>query len=159
MCVMANTSGDAPRHLQRLAALITQRRVALGIPSKEAAAEACGISHMTYRKVEGTRGVAPQRVSDLTYAKVEVGFQIRAGACRAVVDGLADSIALEDGTELVEGGQIRNFANSDRLEDEVDRAFDKSAQLTAPHLTLSEAKAMKDELLRELRERGVLKSE
>jgi len=155
---MANTSGDAARHLQKLAALITQRRVALGIPSKEAAAEACGISHMTYRKIEGTRGVAPQRVSDQTYAKVEVGFQIRAGACRAVAAGEADSIILEDGTELIEGGQIRDVANSDHLEEEMDRAFDKSAQLTMPHLTMSEARAMKEELFRELRERGVLKS-
>ncbi|NUO43709.1 MAG: hypothetical protein HOV82_16930 [Streptomyces sp.] len=156
---MAYTSGDVARHLQKLAALVTQRRVALGIRSKEAAADACGLSHMTYRKVEGTRGVAPQRVSDATYAKIEVGLQIRAGACRAVAEGEADSIVLEDGTELIEGGQIRNAANSGRLEEEVDRAFDKSAQLTAPHLTLSEAKAMKEEMFRELRERGVLKSE
>jgi len=41
----------------------------------------------------------------------------------------------------------------------VDRAFDKSAQLTAPGLTLSEARALKEEMFRELRERGVLKSE
>jgi len=46
-----------------------------------------------------------------------------------------------------------------KLEDEMDRAFTMSAQLTAPHLTLSEAKALKDEMFRELRARGVLKSD
>ena len=151
---MALTSGDTVRHLQKLATLVTQRRVALGFPSKEAAAEACGVSHMTYRKVEGG-----QLVRDATYAKLEIGFGMRAGSCKAVVEGSADSITLEDGTELIEGGQIRDFVNSDHLEEEVDRAFDKSAQLTAPHLTLSEARAMKEELFRELRARGILKSE
>jgi transcriptional regulator with XRE-family HTH domain len=158
MCGMAYTSGDAASHLQKLAVLIRQRRVALGFTSKEKAAAACGISHMTYRKIEGTKGVPPQRADAVTYAKVEVGFQIRAGQCERILDGQADSLLLEDGTELVEGGQIRDFVDQDRLEEEVDRAFDRSAQLTAPHLTLSEARALKEELIRELRTRGVLKS-
>jgi hypothetical protein len=153
MCGMALISGDPQRHLQKLAALVTQRRVALGYGSKEAAAAACGISHMTYRKIEGTKGTPPQRAEDATYAKVDVGFGFRPGSCRAVADGAVDSITLEDGTELIEGGAIRDFVN---LEDEMDRAFDKSAQLTAPHLTLSEARAMKEEMFRQLRDRGAL---
>jgi hypothetical protein len=151
---MALPSGDPLRHLQKLAALVTQRRVALGYGSKEAAATACGVSHMTYRKVEGTKGTPPQRVNDATYAKLDAGFGFRANSCKAVADGAADSITLEDGTELIEGGQIRDFAS---LEDEIDRAYDKSAQLVAPHLTLSEAKAIKEEMFRQLRERGTLK--
>jgi hypothetical protein len=134
---------------------VRQRRVALGFTSKEEAADACVISHTTYRKVEGTEKADPQRVRSTTYAKLDAGFGFRPGSCLAVADGAADSITLEDGAELIEGAQIRDFAS---LEDEMDRAFDKSAQLTAPHLTLSEAKAMKDEMLRQLRDRGVLKS-
>lgn len=155
MCNMAPTSGDTDRHLQRLATLVRQRRVALGFTSKEAAADACGISHTTYRKVEGTEAADPQRVRDTTYTKLDTGLGFRPGSSKAVADGATDSITLTDGTELIEGGQIRDSA---MLEDEVDRAFDKSAQLTAPHLTLSESKAMKDEMFRLLRERGVLKS-
>lgn len=155
MCVMALTSGDPLRHLQKLAALVTQRRVALGYRSKEAAATACGISHMTYRKVEGTKGAPPQRVEDGTYAKVDVGFGFRPNSCKAVADGVADSITLDDGTELIEGGAIRDFAN---LEDEIDRAFDKSAQLVAPHLTQGESKAMKEAMFEYLKARGTLKS-
>ncbi len=158
MGAMATTSGDDPRRLHKLAALVTQRRVALGFASKEAAADACGISHTTYRKVEGTKNAAPQRVNDSTYAKLDVGFGFRPNSCKAIADGTADSITLHDRTELIEGGQIRDFKRPD-LEDEVDRAFTKSAQLTAPHLTLSEAKALKEEMFRELRARGVLNSE
>jgi hypothetical protein len=155
MCGMAPTSGDTDRHLLRLATLARQRRIALGFASKEAAADVCGISHTTYRKVEGTETAGPQRVRTTTYAKLDAGFGFRPGSSKAVADGAADSITLTDGTELIEGGQIRTSTD---LTDEVDRAFDKSAQLTAPHLTLSEAKAMKDEMFRQLRERGVLKS-
>ncbi|WP_158997202.1 helix-turn-helix domain-containing protein [Streptomyces aureus] len=153
---MATPDGDPTRHLQKLAALVTQRRVALGFASKEAAADACGISHTTYRKIEGTETAAPSRVRDSTYAKLDVGFGFRPGSTKAVADGVSDSITLGDGTQLIEGGQIRDFS---RLEEEVDRAFTISAQLTAPHLTLSEAKALKDEMFKELRARGVLKEE
>lgn len=157
MCRMAHTSGDTDRHLQRLATLVRQRRVALGFASKEAAADACGISHTTYRKVEGTETADPQRVRDTTYTKLDTGLGFRPGSSKAVADGAADSITLNDGTELIEGGAIRDFKSAD-LEDELDRAFDKSAQLTAPHLTLSEARALKEEMFRQLRERGTLKS-
>lgn len=156
---MPNTGTDAARHLRKLATLIRQRRVALGYSSKEKAAAACQISHMTYRKIEGTRGVPPQRVDPSTYSKVEHTFAIRAGSCEAVADGDADSIMLSDGTELIEGGQIRDFVDPEKLRDEVDRAFDKSAQLTAPDLTMSQARAMKEEMFRQLTERGVLKSD
>lgn len=155
MCGMAPTSGDTMRHLQRLATLVRQRRVALGFASKEAAADACGMSHTTYRKVEGTETSDPQRVRSTMYAKLDAGFGFRSGSSLAVADGVADSITLEDGTELIEGAQIRDFAS---LEDDIDRGLDKSAQLAAPHLTLSEVRAMKDELLQYLRERGRLKS-
>lgn len=152
---MAPTSGEDARYLQRLAALVRQRRVALGFASKEAAADACGISHTTYRKIEGTETAGPQRVRVGTYDKLDAGFGFRPDSCLAVANGACDSITLDDGTELIEGAQIRDFVS---LEEEMDRAFDKSAQLTAPHLTLSESKAMKDEMFRYLRERGVLRS-
>jgi hypothetical protein len=154
---MADPRDRSASHLRKLAALVTQRRVALGYGSKEAAAEACSVSPMTYRKVEGTKGVPPQRVVDATYAKIEVAFGIRAGALGAVADGRSDSIVLEDGTELIEGGQIRDAAQFGELEDEMSRGFDRSAQLSAPHLTLSESQAIKEGMFEYLRERGILK--
>lgn len=151
---MALTSGDPARHLQKLAALVEQRRVELGIGNKEDAAKACGISHMTYRKISGTKNTDPQRVEDATYAKVDNGFGFLARSCKKVADGEADSITLKDGTELIEGGSIRDYAN---LEDELDWAFDKSAQLTNPDQTHSQSRAHKAAMFQMLRERGVLK--
>ena len=94
----------------------------------------------------------------MTFSRAKPDFGFRAGSCKAVLDGSSNSVFLEDGTELITGGTVRDF-RSGSLEEEVDRAFDKSAQLTAPGLTLSEARALKEEMFRELRERGVLKSE
>ena len=152
MLGMAPPSGQTAQHLQRLAALVAQRRAQLRLKKQEAPT-VCGLSYMTYWKIEDGQSVRPS-----SYEKLEVGFGFRAGECKAVLGGSKDSVVLNDGTELIAGGAIRDFKSPD-LEDEVDRAFDKSAQLTAPHLTLSEAKALKEEMFRELRDRGVLKSE
>lgn len=149
---MAPPSDQTAEHLQRLAALVAQRRAQLRL-KKQDAPTVCGISYMTYWKIEDGQSVRPS-----SYQKLEVGFSFRAGSCKAVLDGASDSITLEDGTQLIAGGQIRDFKSPD-LQEEVDRAFDKSAQLFAPHLTQGESKAMKEEMFRELRERGVLKSE
>lgn len=142
---------DTARHLQKLAALVTQRRVALQLKSKEAGAAKCGLSPMTYRKIE-----AGERVTDTSYAKLEAGYGIRAGCCKAVLDGASDSITLEDGTELIEGGQIRDFVDPDRLAEALPAAVTKSAILTAPGLTGSEIQALNEGVLEELRRLGIL---
>jgi DNA-binding XRE family transcriptional regulator len=149
---MAPPTDSTAEHQQRLAALVAQRRAQLRLKKQDAAAT-CDLSYMTYWKIEAGQSVRPS-----SYAKIEVGFGFRAGSCKAVLDGSSNSVFLEDGTELITGGTVRDF-RSGSLEEEVDRAFDKSAQLTAPGLTLSEARALKEEMFRELRERGVLKSE
>lgn len=149
---MASPTDPATEHRQRLAALVAQRRAQLRLKKQDAAAS-CGLSYMTYWKIEDG-----QPVRSSSYAKVDVGLNFRAGSCLAVINGTSSSVVLEDGTELIAGGAIRDFKTAG-LEEEMDRAFDKSAQLTVPGLTLSEAQALKAEMFRELRERGVLKSE
>lgn len=143
---MAPSSDHTARHLQRLAALVTQRRVALGLRSKEAGARACDLAPMTYRKVED--GLP---VTGTTYGKIDVGYGFRPRSCKAVLEG-ADSITLEDGTEMIEGGQIRDFVDTERLLDAMGQAFTKSASATVPHLTLSEVQAIKDGMFEDLRE-------
>lgn len=157
MGTMASTNGDTDRHLLKLATLITQRRVELGFASKEAAAEACGISHTTYRKVEGTQDDPPRLVRPTTYAKLELGLKIRPGSCKAVIEGAADSVTLEDGSELIEGGKITAL-DPTSLEDGLREAITASATLTAPHLTLGEVQAMNARVMEELRRRGILPS-
>jgi hypothetical protein len=147
---MTTSSGDAARHLQKLAALVTQRRVALGLASKEAAAEACDISHTTYRKVE-----FGQPVRATTYAKLEVGFGFRAGSIKAVLDGQSDSVTLEDGTEVIEGGQITRVDPAS-LETALRDAVRSSATLTNPDMTLRQVEAMNERIMEDLRRRGIL---
>ena len=152
MKAMALTNGDAARHLQRLAALVTQRRVALGFASKEAAAEACGISHTTYRNVEFGRPVR-----STTYAKLELGFGFRPGSIKAVLEGTSDSITLEDGTELIEGGKITTL-DVNALEEGLRGAITDSATLTAPDMTLRQVRELEDRIVEDLRRRGILPS-
>lgn len=149
---MAPTDDQTAEHRQRLAALVAQRRAQLRLKKQEAH-KVCDLSYMTYWKIEDGQSVRPS-----SYEKLEVGFNFRARSCKAILDGSSDSVVLEDGTRLIVGGQIRDYKGGG-LEEEIDRAFDKSAQLTAPDITLSQARAMKEDMLRELRERGVLKSE
>ncbi|MFH9072748.1 hypothetical protein [Streptomyces alboflavus] len=150
---MAPPSDHTDRHLQKLAALITQRRVALGLTNKEAGAARCGLSPMTYRKIEGG-----ERVTDTSYAKLEIGYGFRPGACREVLDG-ADSITLEDGTELIEGGQIRDHVDPARLAEVTPGALTKSASLHAPELTLGQIESIAGGFMEELRRLGVVPKE
>lgn len=152
---MAQTTDNTARHLRKLAALVTQRRVAMGLRSKEAGAKKCDIAPMTYRKVE-----AGERVTDTIYAKLELGFGFRPGSCKAVLEG-ADSIALEDGTELIEGGQItQHQVDVAGLSEEMRREFIDVATVTSPGISLGEADAMSREAVERavkiMRERGIL---
>ncbi|MES9522390.1 hypothetical protein [Streptomyces capoamus] len=147
---MTTPSGDAARHLQKLAALVVQRRVALGFASKEAAAEACDISHTTYRKIEFGRPVR-----GTSYAKLELGFGFRPGSIKAVLEGTSDSITLEDGTELIEGGQVTRV-DPTALETALRDVVRSSATLTRPDMTLGQVEAMNERIVEELRRRGLL---
>ncbi|MFR0351835.1 hypothetical protein [Streptomyces sp. MCC20] len=155
MSRMAPTSDDTARHLQKLSALVTQRRVALGLRSKEAAAKHCDLSPMTYRKIE-----AGERVTDTSYAKLEIGFAFRPGSCKTVLDG-ADSITLQDGTEIIEGGQItRTQVDVDALSEELRREYIDAATVTVPGISLGEAQEMSrqavERAVKIMRKRGIL---
>lgn len=138
-------------HLQLLAALVKQRRLALGFSSKEKAADACDLSHVPYRNVEAGRAA-----SDTTYLKIENRFEFVAGSCQAVLEG-ADSIKLLDGTEMIYGGQITRPSYGESA-DGVKQAINNAARLTAPHLTHRETEAMSKQVVEELRKRGILPS-
>lgn len=140
---------DQARHLQRLAALVAQRRAQLGL-TKEDAAKACDIAYMTYWKIEDGQ---PVRTS--TYSKLEVGFGMRAGSCRAVVDGTSDSVTLEDGRELIEGGQIQRV-DADALNEGIPDAVARNAMLVAPELTGRQIKELGERVMEDLRRRGLL---
>lgn len=148
---MALTSDRSDDHLRRLGALVQQRRAVLEWSIARAAEEA-GIAYMTYQRVERAQGVQQS-----TYAKLERAFGFRPGSCRAVLDG-ATSIALLDGSEIVEGGRLTPIRPEDMAE-EVRDAVTSATIATVPGLTGKEIKALNDEVLRELQRRGILSSD
>jgi hypothetical protein len=139
-------------HLRKLAALVTQRRVALEITDKRVAAKRCQLSVTTYSKIE--KG---ESVTDTSYAKLEAGFDMLSGSCRAVLDG-ADSIKLRDGSELVESAQIIRF-DPGKLKAGLRQAVTRSAGVVAPGLTLGQVDAMYEGMIKELEEQGVFPDE
>lgn len=135
--------------MQLLSTLVTRQRVALGYPSKEKAAEACGLSHMTYRAVEAGRPV-----SDLTYTKIEAGFGLLPGSCQAVLDG-ADSVKLQDGGELI--AEARSSRPSvEAVDAEAKAAIQIAIGITTPDMTMGTAQQLSERALEELRKRGLL---
>lgn len=145
---MPPSSDQTARHLQRLAALVAQRRAQLKLKMEDAA-KACGVAYMTYWKIENG-----QSVRESTYSKVEVAYDMRAGACRAVLGG-ADSITLNDGTELIEGGQIVRV-DPEALSEEIGDAVAKSVMLVAPELTGGKIQAIHERAVDILRKRGIV---
>jgi transcriptional regulator with XRE-family HTH domain len=139
---------DRAAHRQRLAALITQRRAALGW-SKETSADKAGISYTTYTRVE-----EGQNVQAMSYAKIEAAFALVPGSCRAVLDG-AHSITLTDGTELLLGSKITPLT-PDMLEAEVQQAVTNAAIGTLPETTGEKIREISDQVIEHLRKRGIL---
>lgn len=144
---MAALADRTTHQLQLLAALVQQRRTTLRL-GKDQAARECGVAPMTYRAVEEGR-----TVRDTTYAKIEGRFGFTAGSCAAILAG-ADSIKLEDGSELFLGAQGRPAL--EELPDELKSAITRAASLTAPDLTLKQTQEMTDLVMEELRRRGIL---
>lgn len=145
---MAPTTDPRSDQLALLGTLVTQRRAMLGL-TQQHGAKTCGLSNQTYWNVEHGR-----TVSLTTYAKLENGFHMRAGSCRAILDG-ADSITLLDGTELIAGAQIQRPTLEQQAED-VRAAINTAARWTVPGISLGQADAMTEKVLEELQKRGIL---
>ncbi|MBE1599756.1 MULTISPECIES: hypothetical protein [Streptomyces] len=145
---MASPMDRTAPHLRKLAVLVMQRRVALGITDKRVAAKRCVLSVTTYSKVE--KG---EPVTDTSYAKLEAGFGLLSGSCRAVLEG-ADSITLQDGRQLIDSAQIVRF-DPGKLKAELRQAVTRSAGVVAPDLTLGQVDAMYEGLIKQLQEQGV----
>ncbi|MFB6977758.1 hypothetical protein [Streptomyces scopuliridis] len=146
---MAAPTDSTAQQLQMLGDLVKQQRIALGYTSKEQAAKAVGLSHVPYRNVEN--GVA---VSDLTYAKVETGFGMIPGSCRAILNG-ADTIKLQDGGELAQDARSRRLPVED-IDATVRAIIQDAVGITTPDATMGQAKEISDRALAALRERGFL---
>lgn len=129
--------------LERLAQRVKERRLELGLAS-EKAARSVGMSKDTWRRVE--RG---ESVRELTYARIEHVLQWAQGSCAAIRAG-RESISIEEAG----GGVLHEVP--DALEAEVRQAVTNATIAMMSSLTASEIRALNDQVVKELRGRGIL---
>lgn len=131
----------------RLARLVTQRRVKLGL-HKAQAAQAAGLTITTYMRVEHG-----QSVRDVTYAKIETALGWAAGACVAVLEGATEA---QEAGEVV--GGVR-FAPASDVEDGVRKAVHNAVLATMPDVTAGKMAEFNEAVLKELRRLGIVPPE
>ncbi|MEV6121423.1 helix-turn-helix transcriptional regulator [Streptomyces sp. NPDC052077] len=130
---------------RRLGRLIAQLRTARGWP-KVKAAEAAGLTHTTYMRVE--KGLS---VHDVTYTKVEHAFGLAPGACMAVVEGSA--VALQEAGVEVEGVRIASVADA---AEGARRAVQNAVIATMPGTPAGTMAELSDGVVAELRRLGII---
>lgn len=143
MSNMAAPSAESAR--QRLATLVTQRRVRLGM-NKIDVARAAGITITTYNKIED--GIS---VRDTSYGKIEKVLQWAPGACLDILNGAAGPTLVDDAD--VKGAFISPVAAGD-LTDDVASAVQDAAIAVSDDLTAAQIRELKERVVAELRKRG-----
>ncbi|WP_438479119.1 hypothetical protein [Streptomyces asiaticus] len=133
------------RDLDRLARIATERRLELGLARNKKAAE-IGISKDTWKRLE--RG---EPIRDINYSKIDGALDWAVGSCVAVMEG-GNPIPIEAGTD---DGVIAHVP-VEGLQDELSDAVAMAALATTPDLTAREIKALSDQIVEELRKRGIL---
>lgn len=136
---------DRHRDLDRLARVATQRRHELGLARNKAAAE-IGISKDTWKRLE--RG---EPIREINYGKIDGALGWAIGSCVAVAEG-GDPIPIEASGD----DAVIAHVPVEGLQGEVQDAVAVAAVVTTPDLTAREIKALSDQIVEELRKRGIL---
>ncbi|MFF9200018.1 hypothetical protein ACF09L_32905 [Streptomyces sp. NPDC014779] len=138
----------APSHADRLrlARHVMRRRQELGLHKSEAA-QAAGLTHTTYMRVE--KG---EPVRDVTYAAIETAFGLAPGACLAILEG-ADELQLAG--DVVEGTRFAPAA----LGEEAGKAVQDAVVAVLPGTPAGEMIKLTEKVVEFLRERGVIPPE
>ncbi|MET9467385.1 hypothetical protein ABZY44_21780 [Streptomyces sp. NPDC006544] len=135
------------RDLDRLAKAVKARRLEL-YPSRLAAAAAAGISKDTWQRVEDGKPVR-----DGTYAKMESILRWAAGSSESITAG-------ESPVEVLSGPAADDTSISrvptEWLEGEFREAVQSAAIATTSNLTVREIRELNEEVMNELRRRGIL---
>lgn len=133
--------------LQRLARVVTERRLELRLGIQPAAAQA-GMSKDTWKRVE-----AGQVVRATTYTAMDRALGWAAGSCRRVIEG-GDPVAVEGvaGSPGVQKSPIPPEALEGQARDVVQLALIATAKGT----TADEIREMSERVVRDLRERGLI---
>lgn len=142
MWVMAPPQDKAA--LQRLAALIVDRRSSLGM-NKIDVARAAQIQINTYSKVEEAKPVRP-----VTYGKIEPVIGWAHNSCMEILRGAAKPTLAEAGPK----GVVYSPIQEGDLADDVAAAVQDAAVAVSDSLTAAEIRELKRRVVEELRKRG-----
>jgi transcriptional regulator with XRE-family HTH domain len=132
--------------LQRLATLVTRRRVELGM-NKIDVARAAQLQINTYSKVEEGKSVRPT-----TYGKIEPVLGWANGACSDILDGATAATAVE---RRQAGAVVSGIQPGDLAADIADAVQDAAVSVS-DSLTSAEIREMKRRVVDELIRRGKL---
>lgn len=138
--------GPMTRDLDRLAKAVKARRLELH-PSRLVAATAAGISKDTWQRIEDAKPVR-----DGTYVKVDTALHWASGSCAALLQGGEPVEVISDGGD---GTSISRIPAA-WLEGEFREAVQRAAIATTSNLTVREIRDLNEEVMRELRKRGIL---
>lgn len=141
---MTTTDQEGRRRLGRL---LAQLRTKNGWHKKQAA-DAAGLTHTTYMRVE--KG---ETVHDVTYSKIERAYGLAPGACMAVIEG---GVELQEAGEQVEGVRIAAVADA---ADGVRAAVQHAIIATLPDTPAGKMQEMSEGVLAELRKRGIVSAD
>jgi DNA-binding XRE family transcriptional regulator len=133
--------------LRRLAGLIAQRRVDLGM-NKIDMARTAGLTITTYSKVE-----AGLSVRDVTYAKIEPILGWATGSCRHILNGGSAPTVIEPSS--VEGISLVAIP-ADGFEEDLSQAVTSAMVAVADNLTAAEIREISRRAMEELKRRGVI---
>lgn len=142
MCVMAPPQDESA--LQRLATLVTQRRVDLKM-NKIDVARAADIQINTYSKVEEGKTVRPT-----TYGKIEEVLGWARGSCVDILRGATAATVVENGSP----GAVISPVQAGDLAEDVAEAVQNAAITVSDSLTAAEIRRMKQLVVEELVKRG-----
>ncbi|MEU3851793.1 hypothetical protein [Streptomyces sp. NPDC029554] len=132
----------ATRDLDRLAKSVKAHRLQQ-YPSRDAAAEAAGITRNTWKRVE-----EGQEVRESTYGKVDKALGWAIGSCLAIAEGGEPALGAQDGNSAVAP------AGKPLDADTVRRAAFEAARATLPSAPIGDIDAFSDELVEALRRAG-----
>ncbi|MFD4596818.1 hypothetical protein ACFWPQ_02170 [Streptomyces sp. NPDC058464] len=134
-------------NLERLAKLVAERRLELGL-GVEPAAKRASMSKDTWKRVE-----AAKNVQDTTYTRIERALQWALGSCGRVLDG-KDPITL-DSTPAAEDSAVA-IIPKEELRRHVGDSVNSAALGIKGDLTADQILDLNERVLKELHERGVI---
>src|SRR5690242_6935858 len=136
--------------LERLARAVRRRRAALGIAMNDANAKKAGVSKGTWQRVE--KGLP---IRETNYVKIDGLLQWAPGSCLKVAEGgepIPVSDMKEDGAPYVQKSPLPREV--------LDREALKTVQLaliaTAKGTSVEEIREMSEQVVRDLREQGLI---